>query len=114
MNGRLIKYVLALLCSGLPLIAGAVIEPGSSDIRLKHREGRLREAVRQGDLTPEEAEQLRQHLRELRRERLERLRESRRNTVASDAKGESADSPASPGKLLPLSTRPPRATGHQN
>lgn len=42
--------------------------------RFQHREARIREAIERGDLTPGEADLLRQRL-EMRRQRLERWRE---------------------------------------
>ncbi|GAB3244081.1 hypothetical protein [Chitinimonas naiadis] len=44
--------------------------------RFQHREARIREALERGDLTPNEANMLRQRL-DARRERLERWREQR-------------------------------------
>ncbi|HEY9103192.1 hypothetical protein [Chitinimonas sp.] len=51
--------------------------------RFQHREARIRDALERGDLTPGEANQLRQRL-EARRERLERWREQRQREGRPD------------------------------
>lgn len=76
---------LALLLA-LPAVLAAPAEPSPAplppalhkaermELRFQHREARIREALERGDLTPHEAERLRERL-EKRRERLEMWRQ---------------------------------------
>ncbi|MFC4159561.1 hypothetical protein [Chitinimonas lacunae] len=87
--GRLCRWFCLLAVLAPAALAGSVHPAGGPPPRppepvegpghpsFKHRELRLREALRNGDITPEEAAEIRRQRQERRAERLERLRRLR-------------------------------------
>lgn len=93
MNARLWFSLFACAIVGM-----ATVHAATPEQRIKHREIRLREAIRNGDVTPEEAALIRQRRQELRKERLEFWQQWRKQQEAKAVERESVEKTEKDGK----------------
>lgn len=95
MSFRRLFSLLMLLLPGLVLARGEGLRAERlrpNGDHAQHREMRIREALERGDITPEEANALRERVREARRQRLERWR----NLQGQPKQEENDNQPAPP------------------